>query len=201
MQPPFVQHCKLVFKRLRWAQIATCLSLLGSLFFFFMDPHKGTHIVLTGTGRTRYIVPMPRGPRNAPGGLIYHVLNRGVAREPLFHKDADYAAFERIIAETLKRFPMRILAYCLMPNHWHFLLWPQKDGELSAFMRWLTNTHTQRWHAHYHTSGTGHVYQNRFKSFPVQDDPHLLIAWRYVERNALRAGLVQRGEEWRWCSL
>lgn len=81
------------------------------------------------------------------------------------------------------------------------MLWPREDGELSRFMRWLTLTHTQRWHAHRHSAGSGHLYQGRFKSFPVSSDEHLLAACRYVERNALRAGLVDRAESWRWGSL
>jgi REP element-mobilizing transposase RayT len=97
--------------------------------------------------------------------------------------------------------PTRLLAYCLMPNHWHMVVWPEKDGELTDFLRWLTNTHSMRWHAHYHTGGTGHIYQNRFKSFPVQTDNHLYSVLRYVERNASRANLVTRAESWRWGSL
>jgi putative transposase len=88
-----------------------------------------------------------------------------------------------------------------MSNHWHFVLWPREDGELSEFMRLLTVTHTQRWHAHHHTAGTGPLYQGRFKSFPIQRDEHLLAVCRYVERNALRAGLVERAETWQWGSL
>ena len=88
-----------------------------------------------------------------------------------------------------------------MPNHWHFVVWPREDGELTQFLRRLTHTHTQRWHAHRRTAGTGHLYQGRFKSFPVQQDDHLLTVLRYVERNALRADLVQRAEQWRWSSL
>ncbi len=144
---------------------------------------------------------MPRYPRAAPGGYVYHVLNRGVARLPLFEKPGDYEAFERVIAESLRKHPTRILAYCLMPNHWHFVIWPQADGELTAFLRWLTHTHTQRWHAHYHTSGTGHVYQGRFKAFPVEEDDHLYAVLRYVERNPLRAGLVTQAAAWHWSSL
>jgi putative transposase len=108
---------------------------------------------------------------------------------------------ERVLAEALAEHPTRLLAYGLMPNHWHFVLWPQQDGELTAFLRWLTNTHTMRWHAHYHTQGTGHLYQGRFKSFPVAADEHLLTVLRYVERNALRAGLVRRADDWHWGSL
>jgi REP element-mobilizing transposase RayT len=111
---------------------------------------------------------MPRGARNAPGGLVYHALNRAVARLPLFEKDGDFAAFERVLAEALEEHPTRLLASCLMPDHWHLVLWPQKDDELTAFVRWLTHTHSVRWHAHYHTGGTGHIYQGRFKSFPVE---------------------------------
>lgn len=144
---------------------------------------------------------MPRRPRVSTGGLVYHVLNRRVGRMPLFEKAADYAAFEEILHEAYERTSIRILAYCLMPNHWHLLLWPRQDGELSAIMRWITVTHTQRWHAHRHSSGSGPVYQGRFKSFPVETDEHFLTVARYVERNAVRAKLVERAEEWLWSSL
>lgn len=144
---------------------------------------------------------MPRRLRVSTGGLAYHVLNRAVGRGRLFRSDADFLAMERVIAETCERAPMRIVSYCLMSNHWHFVLWPREDGELSEFMRLLTVTHTQRWHAHHRTAGTGPLYQGRFKSFPVQRDEHLLQVCRYVERNPLRANLVQSAAAWRWCSL
>jgi putative transposase len=137
----------------------------------------------------------------AAGGYLYHVLNRGVGRARLFHKSGDYAGFEKVLAEAKERQPMRLLAYCVMPNHWHLLLWPEDDGDLSEFMRWLTVTHTQRWHAHHHTAGTGPLYQGRFKSFPIQDDDHYLTVCRYVEGNALRAKLASKAEHWRWSSL
>jgi putative transposase len=144
---------------------------------------------------------MPRQARSAPGGLVYHVINRGNGRRRLLGKTADYAAFEKVLVEALARTPTRLLGWCLMPNHWHLVLWPRKDGELSEFVRWLTHTHTQRWHAHRHSAGEGHVYQGRFKSFPIEQDEHLLAVLRYVERNALRAGKVERAEDWRWGSL
>lgn len=144
---------------------------------------------------------MARPLRTALGGFVYHVLNRANARLKIFEKDADYLVFERILAEVQDRVPMRILAWCLMPNHWHLVLWPRRDGDLSDYMRLVTLTHAQRWHAHRATAGTGHLYQGRFKSFVVQEDTHFLTVCRYVERNALRANLVQRAEEWRWCSL
>jgi putative transposase len=129
------------------------------------------------------------------------VLNRANARLPIFKKDEDYRAFERVLSEVCERVPMRILAYCLMPNHWHLVLWPRQDGDLSTFMRLLTLTHTQRWHAHRRSAGSGHLYQGRFKAFTVQSNPYLLRVCRYVERNALRGKLVKRAEDWRWGSL
>jgi putative transposase len=133
--------------------------------------------------------------------MVYHVLNRANGRQTLFTHEADYEAFERVLAEAGQRIAMRVLAYCIMPNHWHLVLWPRADGDLSAYVGWVTLTHTQRWHAHHHTTGTGHLYQGRFKSFPVQTDEHLLTVCRYVERNPVRAGLVLQAEHWRWGSL
>ena len=144
---------------------------------------------------------MGRTPRAAEGGLTYHALNRANGRLTLFEEEADYDAFVRVLAEAVARFPIRLLAFCVMPNHFHLVLRPTADGELSRFMRWLTLTHTQRWHAHRGSAGSGHVYQGRFKSFPVQDDEHLYTVCRYVERNPLRAGLVPRAQDWRWGSL
>ena len=112
---------------------------------------------------------MTQVARAAPPGYVYHVLHRAVARLPLFQKDGDYEAFERVLSEALQEHPTRLLAYCLMPNHWHFVVWPQRVGELTAFTQWLTHTHTMRWHTHHHTFGSGHVYQGRFKSFQVQE--------------------------------
>lgn len=144
---------------------------------------------------------MPRIARYAPKGLIYHALNRAVARLPLFEKAADYEAFEQVVQRAHEKFPIQILAYCVMPNHWHFVLRPVEDDQLTAFLRCVAHTHTMRWHAHYRTSGTGHLYQGRFKAFPVEDDDHFYTVARYVERNALRAGLVAQAQAWRWSSL
>jgi putative transposase len=144
---------------------------------------------------------MGRPQRAAEGGYVYHVLNRANARMTIFGDEGDYQAFENVLLEAVERTGTRLLAYCLMPNHWHLLVWPREDGELSRFVGWLTLTHTQRWHAHRHSAGSGHVYQGRFKSFPVEDDEHYYTVARYVERNALRANLVRRAEQWPWGSL
>ena len=144
---------------------------------------------------------MPRQARHAPGGLIYHVLNRAAGRRELFHDAGDYAAFVRALAETLEREPIRVLGYCVMGNHWHLVLWPESDGQLARFMQRLTVTHVRRWVEHRRRVGWGGVYQGRYKSFPVQDDAHLLTLLRYVERNPIRANQVRRAERWRWSSL
>ena len=144
---------------------------------------------------------MPRCARVTPGGLAYHVLNRSVAGLPLFRKEADYEAFERIMIEAQELHPTRIVAWCLMRNHWHFILWPRAEGEVTAFMRWLTHTHAMRWHVAHGTVGRGSLYQGRFKCFPIQEDEHFLAACRYVERNARSVGVVDRAEDWRWGSL
>jgi putative transposase len=106
---------------------------------------------------------MTRRPRLAAGDLAYHVLNRRVGRLPFFEQPADYAAFEKILGEAQAHTKIRIAAYCLMPNHWHLLLWPRQDGALSEVLGWITVTHMQRWYARHKTVGTGPVYQGRFR--------------------------------------
>lgn len=143
---------------------------------------------------------MARPLRESPGGLAYHVLNRGAGRRELFVKDEDYAAFLRAMDQVQQRLAVPVIAFCLMPNHWHLILKPSKNGELSEFMRLLQVTHTQRHHAHYHTAGTGPLYQGRFKSFPFDGKAYAETVIRYVERNALRTNLCRRAENWRWGS-
>ncbi len=145
---------------------------------------------------------MGRSKRVDIGGCVYHVLNRGNGRMSLFDDDGDFLAFERVLEQAIECYPqMQLLAYCVMPNHWHLVVRPQIDGLLSRFVGWLTLTHTQRWHAHRHTIGGGHVYQGRFKSFLVDTEGYLATVCRYVERNPVRANLVNRAEQWRWSSL
>ena len=146
-----------------------------------------------------YAVAMPRPHRSTPAGYCYHVLNRGNARQQVFHRQADYAAFVHLFEEAPKRCPMRVLGYCLMPNHFHLVVWPKGDGDLSRWMQWLLTTHVRRYHQHDRTSG--HVWQGRFKAFPIQADEHLLTVLRYVERNPLRAGLCSGLLDWPWSSL
>jgi len=144
---------------------------------------------------------MPRVARVDVGGEVYHVLNHANARVQIFDTNDDYKQFEQILEEAVNEYDMRVLAYCLMPNHWHLVLHPQADGDMQTFMSWLTNTHTRRWHVTKETIGQGHLYQGRYKSFLVQQDPHLLTVLRYVERNAKKANLVKKAENWRWSSV
>jgi putative transposase len=142
---------------------------------------------------------MPRTARACIAGYTYHVLNRGNARSQVFHKQGDYDAFLETMSEASLRLSMPLFAYCLMPNHFHFVVRPNEDGDLSRWMQWLLTTHVRRYLKHHHQSG--HVWQGRFKAFATQDDDHLVTVVRYVERNPLRAGLVSQAEEWPWSSL
>ncbi len=144
---------------------------------------------------------MGRAPRIDVRDEIYHVLNRANAGVEIFRKEKDYEAFESVIQEAKEKNPIKIFSYCLMPNHWHFILSPEDDGGLNKFMQRLALTHAQRWHAHYHNVGSGHLYQGRYKAFIIQKENYFLQAASYVERNAMRAGLVKKAQDWKWSSL
>ena len=118
----------------------------------------------------------------------------------LFDKEGDYYAFVKLMDEGRSRTAMRILGWCLMPNHWHMVLWPRYDGDLARFVGWVSTTHVRRWRAHRDNVGEGHLYQGRYKSFIVQTDGHLLTVLRYVEQNPLRAGLTDATWKWPWSS-
>ena len=143
---------------------------------------------------------MSRVRRVDVGGEIYHALNRANFRSRLFKTDGHYRDFLGIVEEALEFVPMRILAYCLMPNHWHLVLYPRADGDLARFLQRITLTHTQRYHARSGTAGYGHIYQGRYKSLPVEMGGHIMTLVRYVERNAQRAALVKKAEDWPWSS-
>jgi putative transposase len=144
---------------------------------------------------------MPRRRRVGSGGVIFHVINRGAKRSQLFDNSSEYSTFENLLRITRHEAQIPLFAYCLMPNHWHLVLRPEKDGALSTFMHDLTGTHAQQWNAGRNASGQGAVYQGRFKAIPVQCDVYFLRLCRYVERNPIRAGLVPRAGDWQWSSL
>jgi putative transposase len=141
---------------------------------------------------------MPRIARSALGGVCYHIINRGNGRSEVFHKDFDFESFLKCLAHACIEQPMPVYGYCLMPDHFHLVVQPVADGDLSTWMHWLTNAHVRRYHQHHKTSG--HLWQGRFKSFPIEEDEHLLSVLRYVERNPVRANLVRSAERWPWSS-
>jgi putative transposase len=148
-----------------------------------------------------YNLVMARQSRQIVDGGVYHVLNRGNCKMPIFEKHGDFAAFITLLEQARRRSGMRILGFCLMNNHWHLVLWPKRAKDLSSFIGWLCTTHVRRWRQHRQNNGEGHLYQGRFKSFLVEEDLHFLVLMRYVEANAFRAGIVKKAKEWPWSSL
>src|SRR3954451_10200613 len=116
---------------------------------------------------------MPRTARASVGGVCYHVINRGNNRAEVFRKDGDYDPFLKAIGHACVETPMPVFAYCLMPSHFHLVVRPKEDGDLSPWMHWLLNAHVRRYHQHYH--GSGHIWQGRFKAFPIEADDHLRV--------------------------
>jgi putative transposase len=144
---------------------------------------------------------MPRVARIQTAGTYFHILNRANSKLKIFRKQIDYEEFIQLIIESLEKYKIDIYAYILMPTHWHIICSAQVDGEISRWMAWLQMMHTRSWHRRYKTIGRGHFYQGRYKSFIIQEDVYFLQVCRYVERNALRAGLVLKAEDWKWSSL
>jgi putative transposase len=141
---------------------------------------------------------MPRIQRGLQDNFIYHMINRGNGRLEIFHKDEDYSVFIELLKVAKGRYPVKIFGYCLMPNHFHIVVKPERGEELSKWMQWLMTSHVRRYHKHYGSSG--HVWQGRFKSFMIQNDAHLLMVLRYIEGNPVRAQLVSSAKEWIWSS-
>jgi putative transposase len=142
---------------------------------------------------------MPRSARIIAPAHCYHVINRGNNRSKVFHEHSDYAAFVALMRDAEERISLPILAACLMPNHVHLVVRPFAASDLARWTHWLFTSHVRRYHNKYRTSGR--VWQDRFKAFVIEEDAHLLTVMRYVERNALRAGLVREAESWHWGSL
>lgn len=144
---------------------------------------------------------MPRAQRKLLAGYAYHVLNRADDGLFIFDDDDDARLFERTLSDAADRYPdAGLLAYCIMADHWHCVFCPKDDTILGKCMHWLTVTHTQRYHAVQGSSGAGHLYRSRFRSFPIALDEHLLEVIRYVERNPIRQGFVDRSADWVWSS-
>ena len=143
---------------------------------------------------------MARTHRLTTPNAVHHIVNRGNRKQVIFHKRGDYRAFINVLAEACSKFQMRLLAFCVMNNHWHLVVWPDENVSLSAFMHWLTTTHVRRYHKHYDLTGTGHLYQDRYRNRICQDEDGVVAVMRYVESNPLAAGLVKQVQDWRWSS-
>jgi len=144
---------------------------------------------------------MPRPNRNCPDGVPQHIFNRGNRRSQVFRIAADYLGFLAALTDAADRTVVRLLAFCLMPNHWHLVVWPVRGVEVSTYMQVVMNAHLRDLQQRHATSGTGHVYQGRFKNSAILTEPDFFNVCRYVESNAACAGLVQRAEQWEWSSL
>jgi putative transposase len=143
---------------------------------------------------------MPRTARAAIGGVVYHVINRGNGRMGIFREPRDYQAFIQLLVDGKQKANVEVFSFCVMPNHWHVVLRPKGDRDLAAYFSWVSNTHVKRYRAHYRRT-SGHLYQGRYKSFPVEEDAYLLTLLRYVEANPVRAKSVDRAQDWQWSSF
>jgi putative transposase len=128
-------------------------------------------------------------------------MNRSIRNVLIFSDAADYTTFRRTLVEGLERIPLGVLAFCLMPNHWHVVLRSGDIASMSRLMHWVTTTHAGRWHRSRDSRGLGPVYKGRFLAVALEDADDVMRVCRYVERNPLKAGLVDKAEAWHWSSL
>jgi putative transposase len=142
---------------------------------------------------------MPRIARGETLGGIYHIINRGNMRTQVFDDAEDYEYFFDLLAKGMQKESIELHAYTLMPNHFHLLVVPQREGSLSRFMQWVMTSHVRYYHKKNKTSG--HIWQGRYKSFLVQQESYYMTLLHYIEANALRAGLVTKAEDYMYASL
>jgi putative transposase len=145
-------------------------------------------------------ISMPRRRLAGCGGFVFHVMNRSAKQLTLFDEPGEYGMFLQVLAEAESACPIRLLEYCVMPNHWHLLVWPERDDQLTPFMRWITGVHAQRWRQARGQPGKGAVYQGRYRWVAVQGGEHYDVARRYIQQNPVRAHLVARPGDWPWSS-
>ena len=143
---------------------------------------------------------MPRSARRIYQREIYHILNRGNARQNLFSSSEDFTAYLSLIARYKVKYSVTIFHYCLMDNHTHFLMRGETSDE--AITRLMHDVQTA-YAGHYRKNGerTGHVFENRFKNFHIEKDSYLLECGRYIERNPVRAGMVKSPGLYLWSSF
>ena len=143
---------------------------------------------------------MPRRARNIPSSHPLHICNRSAGQITICHSAADYIRFEICLKEMLEKFPLRLFAFCIMPNHWHLLLEGDSGKGVSEALHWLATTHAVRLRKDTASIGRGAVYQNRFRAYPVQKNGAFYRVAHYIERNPVEANLCRSPEEWLWSS-
>ncbi len=137
---------------------------------------------------------MPRSARTLHDGAIYHILNRGNNKQVIFRGDSDYLVFKDIIMKYLRKYQIQIYNYAFLPNHFHFLLTPAKAKEIQKFMQAICQVYSCYHHRQY--SSVGYLFQNRYKSILIDGDTYLAECTRYIERNPVRAGLVNNANQY-----
>ena len=140
---------------------------------------------------------MGRLARVVVPGMPHHVTQRGNRRQKTFFSEEDYRAYLSLLVDWCARCDVRVWAYCLMPNHVHLIVVPSRADGLARALGETHRRYTRR--VNFREGWRGYLWQGRFASF-VMDEPHLLAAAAYVERNPVAAGLVDRAEQWAWSS-
>ena len=130
----------------------------------------------------------------------FHICNRAAGQVTLFPNDRDYLLFEQTFREMLESFPVKVFAFCLMPNHWHLLAEAEQPGVLTQALHWLGTTHAIRWRRGSETRGRGAVYQSRFRAHLVRKNEAFYKVAHYIERNPVVAHLCRNPEDWIWSS-
>lgn len=140
---------------------------------------------------------MPRRARVVIPGYPHHVTQRGNRRQQVFFSEQDYQAYRRMLLELKDPAGVQVWAYCLMQNHVHLVVCPERQESLATLFGQVHRRLARRVNVTH--EWTGHLWQERFHSV-VMDEAHLMAAVRYVELNPVRAGLCERAEDWRWSS-
>lgn len=142
---------------------------------------------------------MPQRKQEFFNGGYYHIYNRGVNRLPIFLNDADYIACLTLVKKNMARYGLAIIAYCLMPNHYHFLVRQKSEVGVSKFVSATFNSYAQKFNARHKRSGT--LFESRFKHVLVDSDEYLRHLCAYIHCNPVKAGLVDRVDGWAYSNF
>ena len=143
---------------------------------------------------------MARKPRKLPGHHPLHICNRSAGQLTIFQSIADYVRFETCLKEMISNFPLRLFAFCIMPNHYHLLVEGETGPAVIKGLHWLGTTHAVRLRRDTSSIGRGAVYQNRFRAYPIQRNGAFYRVAHYIERNPVDANLCRSPDDWLWSS-